>query len=332
MSLACGSPHRNKFKPALALVGFVTSHRRSPLLTMAVTIFGSFAVKTAIYAAAALFALATSAAAQNDFSGVEIKTTTIADGVYMLEGAGGNIGLSVGEDGAFLIDDQFAPLNEKILAAIAAVTDKPVQFVLNTHYHRDHTGGNEPFGKTGAHIIAHDNVRKRLAQAANGTPAAALPVITFSDATTFHWNGQEIYIFHPENAHTDGDAIVHFRNLAVIHMGDALFSGRYPYVDVDGGGSLNGYIASLESVAAMIDDKVKLIPGHGPVSSKSDIEESIAMLKDVRTRIQALIDQGLDEDAAVATDPLAGLNEKWAWQFITAERMVRSAYKSLTAE
>ncbi len=289
-------------------------------------------MKTAIYAIVAVILLTAPAAAQNDFSKVEIKTTRIADGVYMLEGAGGNMGLSVGEDGAFLIDDQFAPLNDKILAAIAAVTDKPVEFVLNTHYHGDHTGGNEPLGKAGAHILAHDNVRKRLEQAKDGTPLAALPVITFSDTTTFHWNGQEIYIFHPENAHTDGDAIVHFRNLAVIHMGDALFSGRYPYIDVDGGGSLDGYIASLQNVAAMIDDKVKVIPGHGPLSSKSDIEASIAMLEDVRTRIQAMIDQGLDEDAAVAADPLANLNEKWAWQFITPERMVRSAYKSLTAE
>jgi len=185
-------------------------------------------VKPILYAAAIVMASAP-ALAQNDFSDVEIKTANVAKGVYMLQGAGGNIGLSVGEDGAFLIDDQFAPLNEKILAAIAAVTDKPVEFVLNTHYHGDHTGGNEPLGKSGAHIIAHDNVRARLAKAEAETPAAALPVITFSDTTTFHWNGQEIYIFHPENAHTDGDAIVYFRKLNVVHMGDAMFSGRYLY-------------------------------------------------------------------------------------------------------
>ncbi len=288
-------------------------------------------MKSTLYAAAILMACAP-AVAQNDFSEVEFKTTQVAEGVYMLAGAGGNIGLSVGEDGAFLIDDQFAPLNEKILAAIAAVTDKPVEFVLNTHYHGDHTGGNEPLGKSGAHIVAHDNVRARLAKAEAETPAAALPVITFSDTTTFHWNDQEIYIFHPENAHTDGDAIVYFRNRAVVHMGDALFSGWYPYIDIDAGGSLAGYIASLQSVAAMIDGDVKVIPGHGPLSSKADIERSIAMLKDVRGRIQVLIDQGLDEDAAVAADPLADLNEKWAWRFITAEKMVRTAYKSLTTQ
>jgi cyclase len=288
-------------------------------------------VKSILYAAAIMMASAP-ALAQNDFSEVEIKTTRVAKGIYMLAGAGGNIGLSVGKDGAFLIDDQFAPLNEKILAAIATVTDKPVEFVLNTHYHGDHTGGNEPLGKSGAHIVAHDNVRARLAKAEAKTPVAALPVITFSDTTTFHWNDQEIYIFHPENAHTDGDAIVYFRNLNLVHMGDAMFSGWYPYIDINAGGSLEGYIASLESVAAMVDGNVTVIPGHGPLSSKADIERSIAMLKDVRTRIQALIDQGLDEDAAVAADPLADLNEEWAWRFITAEKMVRTAYKSLATQ
>ncbi len=275
---------------------------------------------------------ATSAWAQRDFSKVEIKTTELVDRIYMLEGAGGNMGLSVGDDGAFLIDDQFAPLSEKIIAAIAAVTDKPVEFVLNTHYHGDHTGGNEEFGKAGAHIVAHDNVRKRLMS--GDAPAApdALPVITFSDTTTFYWNGHEIHVFHPKHAHTDGDAIVIFRDINVVHMGDVMFSGLYPYIDVDGGGDLNGYIAALEAVAVQIDDQTKIIPGHGPLSSKADLEASIAMLKDVRRRIQALIDDGLDEDGVVAADPLADLNEQWAWRFIDGERMARSAFRSLTAE
>ncbi len=275
---------------------------------------------------------ATSAWAQRDFSKVEIKTTELVDRIYMLEGAGGNMGLSVGDDGAFLIDDQFAPLSEKIIAAIAAVTDKPVEFVLNTHYHGDHTGGNEEFGKAGAHIVAHDNVRKRLMS--GDAPAApdALPVITFSDTTTFYWNGHEIHVFHPKHAHTDGDAIVIFRDINVVHMGDVMFSGLYPYIDVDGGGDLNGYIAALEAVAVQIDDQTKIIPGHGPLSSKADLEASIAMLKDVRRRIQALIDDDLDEDGVVAADPLADLNEQWAWRFIDGERMARSAFRSLTAE
>ena len=272
------------------------------------------------------------ACAQRDFSSVEIKTTEVVDGVYMLEGAGGNIGLSVGEDGAFVIDDQFAPLSEKIMAAIAAVTDNPVEFVLNTHYHGDHTGGNEPFGKSGAHIVAHDNVRHRLADAEKGTPPDALPVITFSETATFFRNGQEIHIWHPENAHTDGDGIVIFRTSNVVHMGDVMFSGRYPYIDVDGGGTIDGYINALETIAGRIDDDTKIIPGHGPLSNKADLVESIAMLNEVRDRVQALIDDGLDEDAVVAADPLADLNAEWSWQFINGERMTRSAYRSLTAE
>lgn len=286
----------------------------------------------AFIAAAALCLAATPALAQSDFSDVEIKTTKVAAGVYMLEGAGGNIGLSVGEDGAFVIDDQFAPLNEKIMAAIAAVTDKPVEFLLNTHYHGDHTGGNELFGQSGAHIVAHDNVRARLAAGEHPASADALPVITFSDTTTFYWNGHEIYVLHPERAHTDGDAIVIFRDINVVHMGDILFSGRYPYIDVDGGGGLNGYIAALEAMAGRIDDETKIIPGHGPLSTKADLEASTAMLKEVRKRVQALIDDGLDEEAVVAADPLADLNAQWSWEFIDGERMTRIAYQSLAAK
>ncbi len=280
-------------------------------------------------AIAAIVLSATPALAQRDFSSVEIKVSEVADGIYMLEGAGGNMGLSVGDDGAFLIDDQFAPLSEKIITAIKTVTGNPVEFVLNTHHHGDHTGGNEAFGDTGAYIVAHDNVRGRLA-AGDGTAEAALPVITFSDSATFHRNGEEIHIFHPANAHTDGDAIVMFRNANVVHMGDVFFSGRYPYIDIGNGGTIDGYIGALEKVTAMIDDDTKVIPGHGPLSTKADIDASIALLNDVRARIQSLIDQGLDEDAVVAANPLADLNDQWGWQFINGERMARAAYQSLT--
>ena len=221
------------------------------------------------------------------------------------------------------------PLSEKIVSAIKTVTDNPVEFVLNTHHHGDHTGGNEAFGDTGAYIVAHDNVRGRLA-AADGTPDAALPVITFSETATFHRNGEEIHVFHPANAHTDGDSIVIFRNANVVHMGDVFFSGMYPYIDIGGGGGINGYIAALEKTASMIDADTKVIPGHGPLSAKTDIDASITVLKDVRSRVQALIDQGLDEDAVVAADPLSDLNEQWAWRFIDGERMTRAAYQSLT--
>lgn len=282
--------------------------------------------------AAALTILAVPAAAQSDLSDVEIRTTKVADGLYMLEGAGGNIGLSVGEDGAFVIDDQFAPLSEKIMAAIAAVTDKPVEFVLNTHYHNDHTGGNEPFGKSGAHLVAHENVRERLAAATAETPKDALPVITFSENVSFFWNGDEIRVKHKGAAHTDGDAIIRFMSANVVHLGDVMFAGRYPYIDLDGGGDLDGYIATLEYVAGAIDAGTKVIPGHGPLSDMEDVKASLAMLKDVRARVQALIDDGLDEEAVVAADPLADLNDRWAWEFIDGERMTRTAYRALTAE
>jgi len=292
--------------------------------------------------AAVIFSVAATSQtlAQRDFSGVEIKTSEVAPGVYMLQGAGGNIGLSVGEDGAFVIDDQFAPLSEKIMAAIREVTDQPVEYVLNTHHHGDHAGGNENFSAAGAHIIAHDNVRKRLADgtqkhelgAVSPAAIAALPVITFSDTATFYQNGHEIYIFHPENAHTDGDAIVYFRDIDVMHMGDVFFSGRYPYIDIGGGGGINGYIAALEMTAAMITDETVIIPGHGPLSGKTELLALIEVLHIVRDRIQKSIDDGLDEDAAVAADLLADLNETWSWQFINGEKMTRIAYKSLAAE
>ena len=224
-------------------------------------------------------ALATTPAlAQRDFSDVEITTSEVTDGIYMLQGAGGNIGLSTGDDGAFVIDDQFAPLSKKIMKTIDKTTDEDVAFVLNTHHHGDHTGGNEAFGKSGAHIVAHDNVRKRLKEGASRggrttppAPDAALPVITFAKSMTFHWNDQTIKVWHPGNAHTDSDAIVFFKDANVVHMGDVFFNGGYPFVDVNGGGSLAGYIATHEKILTKIDDETKIIPGHGALASKADL-------------------------------------------------------------
>lgn len=295
--------------------------------------------KTKAAFAVALAAMTTSAAqAQRDFSAVEIETTEVADGIYMLTGAGGNMGLLVGDDGAILIDDQFAPLTEKIAAAIADVTDRPVKFLFNTHHHFDHTGGNENFGNAGALIIAHDNVRKWLSGGSVSdfgetppAPEVAWPAVTFSDTVTFHMNGQDIHVFHPENAHTDGDAIVFFKTANVIHMGDVYFAGAFPYIDVNGGGSVTGAIAALEGAAAMIDDDTVVIPGHNALATKSDMVETIAMLRDVSARVQALIDDGLDEEAAIAADPLADLSDKWGAGFIDSAQMTRIAYRSLSA-
>ena len=286
--------------------------------------------------ALSLALLAAPALAQRDFSKVEIKATEVAAGVYMLEGAGGNIGLSVGADGAFVIDDQFAPLAPKIMAAIKAFDDRPVEFVLNTHWHGDHTGGNEAFGLAGAHIVAHDNVRRRLKEGlkreTSETPPApegALPVVTFSDQVSFYWNGRDIRVIHLDDAHTDGDAIIHFRDANVIHTGDIYFNGGYPYIDLQSGGAFDGLIAAQDAILSLCDDKTVIIPGHGPVSSKAVMGPYVAMLKDVRARIAALIAQGLTEDQAVKADPLKDLNETWGKGFITGEALTRTVYKSL---
>jgi len=285
----------------------------------------------------ALTALASPAMAQRDFSTVEIKTTQVTPGIYMLEGAGGNIGLSVGPDGAFVIDDQFAPLSDKIMAAIAAVTDQPVRFVLNTHWHGDHTGGNEAFRSQGAIVVAQDNARKRLKEGIkredSETPPAApsaLPVVTFSDEVSFFWNGHDIRVRHPASAHTDGDAIVAFDAANVVHMGDVFFNGGYPYVDLDSGGDLDGVIAAQEAVLASVNDQTKIIPGHGALCGKAELAAYVSMLKDVRARVSALIAGGLGEDAVVKADPLKDINAKWGAGFINGEAMTRTAYRSLT--
>ncbi len=293
------------------------------------------AMKTSA-AVLALAALASPAVAQRDFSTVEIKATAVAPGIFMLEGAGGNIGLSTGPDGAFLIDDQFAPLSEKIKAAVAKASKESIKFVVNTHWHGDHTGGNDAFGRAGALIVAHDNVRKRLKEGLKGergdtqpAPAAALPVITFSNEASFFWNGENIRVRHPAAAHTDGDAIVHFETANVVHMGDVYFNGNYPFIDLESGGGIDGYIAAQEGVLAIIDEETKIIPGHGPLSNRAELAATVDMLKSVRARIKALIDQGLTEDGVVKADPLKDFNPDWAWQFINGETMTRAAYRSL---
>lgn len=261
--------------------------------------------------------LATAAAAdarEQDLSAVEIRTTKVADGVYMLEGAGGNVGLSVGEDAAFLVDDQFAPLTRKITAAIAAITDEPVRFVLNTHWHPDHTGGNENLGEAGALILAHENVRTRLSTeqfsrlnkvTVPPSPAAALPVVTFTDAVTFHLNGDEIHAFHVAPAHTDGDAVVHFRRANVVHMGDTFFAGSYPFIDLGSGGSVDGVIAAADRVLAIVDRDTRVIPGHGPLSDRAGLERFRDMLVTVRDRVREAVGRGATLREVVASKPTA---------------------------
>ena len=261
--------------------------------TTAQTIFkwSPVRLKTPIVAIGLFLTFLGLARAQQDFSKVEIKVTKVAGGVYMLEGSGGNIGVSVGEDGIVIVDDQFAPLAPKIKAALKGITDKPIKFVLNTHFHGDHTGGNVQFG-TEATIIAHDNVRKRLQEggAVGGNsvqpaPKEALPVITFNDRATVHLNGEDIRAIHFPNGHTDGDSVIFFPKSNVVHMGDDFVTYGFPFVDVQNGGSISGMIAGVEKVLTMVPEDVKIIPGHGPISRPADVRKFVDMLKDTRALV-----------------------------------------------
>ena len=270
--------------------------------------------------------------AQQDYSKVEIKAEKLNDTTYMLVGAGGNIGLCVGEDAVFIIDDQFAPLAPKIKAAIAAITKKPVQFLLNTHFHFDHTGGNEAFGRDGALIVAHDNVRRRMTAdqlitfigaKQNASPKAALPVITVAAEISFHINGDEVNAFHVPRAHTDGDLVVHFRKGDVVHMGDTFFNGMYPFIDTSSGGTADGVVAAADRVLALATDKTKIIPGHGPLANKAALQAYRNMLATVAQRIKALRAAGKSDDEIVAAKPAADQDAAFGGGFIKPEQFVR---------
>jgi len=274
---------------------------------------------------AALAFAALPAAAQQDYSKVEIKTTKLGATTYMMEGAGGNLGLSIGEDAVFLIDDQFAPLSQKITAAIAKLTDKPVKFILNTHWHFDHTGGNENFAGAGAILVAHENVRHRMSteqfieflkMTEKPSPKGALPVVTFAGSVTFHLNGDEMRAMHVPRAHTDGDAIVHFVNTNVIHMGDVYFNGMYPFIDTSSGGTIQGVIAACDRVLAIANDETRIIPGHGPLSNKAGLRAYRDMLATVADRIGKLVAEGKKVEDIAAAKPTADLDEKWGKGFV----------------
>ena len=292
---------------------------------------------SALSALLLILSLAPAALAQ----GVSYKSTEIEPGLYMLEGvggfAGGNIGLLTGEDGTFLIDDGLPPLTGKLLAAIAEITDDDVDYLVNTHVHGDHIGGNEAFGKAEATIVAHDNLRRRMIDEGVPTPSGiqqppedALPVLTFSDAVTLHLNDRSAHVFHVADAHTDGDAVIHFVEDDVIHMGDVLFNRIFPFIDLDSGGTVDGFIAAQEQILAMCDDDTRIIAGHGPLATRVDLQASIDMLKDGRAKVQAMVAEGKSDDEILAAEPLADY-DSWNWQFITTERMVRTLIRGVRA-
>jgi len=288
--------------------------------------------------ALALAALSFGALAQQrNFDAVQIKTTKVADGIYMLEGEGGNIGVSAGEDGVFLIDDQFAPLTPKITAAVRAISDQPIRFLINTHWHGDHVGGNENFGKAGVVIVAHDNVYKRMSvggaiqllkQNYAPAPKAALPVISFSETATFHLNGDDVTSIHLPPAHTDGDSLVRFAKANVIHSGDVFAAYRYPFIDVESGGSVKGVLRAIDRLLPMLDDDTKLIPGHGGLSGKKDVLAYRKMIATVVGRIEPMARSGKTLQQVLAAKPTREFDEEWG-KFRKPDAFVEIVYNGL---
>ncbi len=287
-----------------------------------------------------LFVFAGAAQAQQpDYSKVQMKATKVAGNVYMLEGAGGNIGVSVGDDGLLIVDDQFAPLADKIRAALKGLADKKLKFILNTHWHGDHTGGNVVFGPE-ATIIAHDNVRKRLATEQKSTvfntttppsPKEALPVITFDQSLSVHFNGEDIRAIHFPHGHTDGDSVIFFSASNVVHLGDDFFAGRFPFVDLESGGSVEGLVKNIGELVNKIPADARLIPGHGPISTLDDLKSYHRMLQQTTEIVRGKIAAGKTLDQ-IKSEGLPDEWKPWGTGFIKTDRWVETIYKSLTAK
>ena len=276
----------------------------------------------------------TSAAAQNiDFGKIEVQTVKVADGLYVLMGgaAQGNIVVSTGSDGILLIDSMYAPMHQKIMDALAKISSQPVRYLVNTHLHGDHTAGNEAMAKLGAVIISHENMRKRMAeQPNNAAPPAGLPVVTYTDSMTLHFNGEEIYIYHPAPAHTDGDSIIYFRHANVMHVGDVPASLRYPNIGVNEGGTVDGMIAAARQVMKIANADTKIIPGHlGPVVGFKEIQQQLEMFAAVRDRVSTAIRAGKTVEQVVASKPTADFDQGRMGGAITPDRFVTLVYTDL---
>jgi glyoxylase-like metal-dependent hydrolase (beta-lactamase superfamily II) len=268
---------------------------------------------------------------QQDFSQVQVKVHAVAGNVHYLEGAGGNVGVLVGDDGVLMIDDQFAPLSEKLVAAIRTLSNRPIRMLVNTHIHGDHTGGNENFGKMGIDIVAHDNVRVRLARGVNNgppSPAVALPVVTYGDKMSLHLNGETVTIGKLPPAHTDGDSYIHFANADVIHAGDVFRTVGYPGVDFGNGGTVKGTIEALQALVDLAGPNTKILPGHGVVSTREDVAAFRDLAIDLQKRFTDLIRQGMTLEQVVAAKPTADLDEKYG----SSERLIPAFYNAVKAE
>lgn len=281
-----------------------------------------------------LCTLSVAAIAKAQEGDISFKSTELAPGLYMLEGqggfTGGNLGLITGEDGVVLIDDGLEPLVDLTLSAIESLTGDPVDFVINTHAHGDHTGANDALHGRGATIVAHENLRTQLIK--DGASRAALPELTFTDAVTFHLNGHTANVFHVANAHTDGDSVIYFPEVNIIHTGDVMFNKLFPYVDMEGGGSVAGYIAAQKKMLSIANNDTKIIPGHGELANKADLQTAVDMLEDAQSRVKALVDAGKSQEEVVAENPLADYHDVWNWGFITTQIMTETLYRSLTSE
>ncbi|WP_203290925.1 MBL fold metallo-hydrolase [Maricaulis parjimensis] len=260
----------------------------------------------------------------------EVTPTDLGDGLYMLTtGIAGNLALLTGEDGAVMVDDQLPNTGELIEGAVVEIAGAEApRFIVNTHWHGDHVGGNAHFAERGATIAAHHNIRSRIdaSEAEWAQGPAMLPIITFGQDLTFHMNGQTVEVVHVPNAHTDGDAFVYFREADVLHMGDVMFSGLFPYIDLSAGGSVDGYIAAMEQALAMVGEDTRIIPGHGPLSGPAELEASIAMVREAAFRVRTLVEGGADLEALREAEPLADLHDDWNWGFISTDRFLQTLY------